>query len=145
MEKENDMQTQHPTTHMAGDTRTMILESCRLSIIKGVVFSLLTCGLYNIYWQYLQINTVNTLLGRQEFSFARWFVFSLLTCGLYHIYWEYIFGQGIDEVQAMHNTPVRADNLPLLSVILSLVGLSLIADAIQQREINNTIDTVLAG
>jgi hypothetical protein len=110
-----------------------------------VVFSLLTCGLYNIYWQYLQINTVNTLLGRQEFSFARWFVFSLLTCGLYHIYWEYIFGQGIDEVQAMHNTPVRADNLPLLSVILSLVGLSLIADAIQQREINNTIDTVLAG
>lgn len=138
------MQEKTPNSYLSNDSRRLILQGFRISIVQGVIFTLLTCGLYNMYWQYLQINSVNYLLGRQEFSFGRWLVFCLLTCGLYHIYWEYIFGQGIDEIQRIHNTAIRADNLPLLSVILSLVGLSLIADAIQQREINNTIDTVLS-
>ena len=90
---------------------------------------------------YLHCEYQNILLDREEFSFGKWFGFAIITCGLYHIYHEYIFGQGIDEAQQKHNVPIKADNLPVLSIVLAIFGLSLISDAIQQKEINVTIES----
>ncbi len=117
-------------------------EEHRINISKAVILTILTCGIYNIYWQYLQMNTVNLLLGRQEFSFLRWFLLTLVTCGLYHIYHEYIFGRAISEAQTKHGVPVPGENLATISLVLSIIGLSIVSDAIQQREINNTLDAI---
>ncbi len=117
-------------------------EALKINIAKAIILTIVTCGLYNIYWQYLQMNTVNLLLGRQQFSFMRWFLLTLVTCGLYHIYHEYVFGRAISEAQQMYEVPVPGENLATTSLILSIIGLAIISDAIQQREINNTIDAI---
>ena len=39
------------------------------SIALGIIFSLLTCGFYTLYWKYKQIVTINGWLRRDEYSF----------------------------------------------------------------------------
>ncbi len=114
----------------------------RKSIAAGIVLTLLTCGIYNLFWQNHQIKTINFFLGREELSFWRWFFFTLLTCGLYHIYHEYLMGKYILEIQYKVGKPAPSLHLPVIALILSLVGLPLVADAIEQKELNEIIDHV---
>ena len=39
------------------------------SIAFGIIFSILTCGIYSLYWQYKQMVTLNGWLGRDRLSF----------------------------------------------------------------------------
>jgi hypothetical protein len=64
-----------------------------------------------------------------------WFLLTLVTCGLYHIYHEYVMGQSITQVQRRFEKEV-SDNLSLISLLLSIFGLTIVTDAIQQHEIN---------
>lgn len=100
------------------------------SIVADLIFTLLTCGLYNIFIQSRQIRALNFMLGIKKYSFGTWALFSLLTCGLYHVYHEYIMCQDIEKITG------RTTQLPLACLLLSLFGMSIVADAIQQNEIN---------
>ena len=40
------------------------------SIALGIIFSLLTCGIYSLYWQYKQMATLNGWLGRTDYRFG---------------------------------------------------------------------------
>ncbi len=110
------------------------------NIFKCVLLTLLTCGLYNLFWQNHQIKTVNILLGREELSFWRWFFFTLLTCGLYHIYHEYLVGKYILEIEYQIGKPAPSTHLPLAALILSALGLPIITDAIEQKELNEILE-----
>ncbi|MBF0360569.1 MAG: DUF4234 domain-containing protein [Oligoflexia bacterium] len=104
-------------------------------IIINIIFSLITCGIYNIYWNYCEIESVNELIGHRQFSFWPWIIFSLLTCGIYHIYFEYKMGCAINDLQAKYN--LRVDEyLPILSFVLTFFGLWIFTDAFQQHAIN---------
>ncbi|GBD40009.1 hypothetical protein HRbin37_02295 [bacterium HR37] len=118
------------------------LEGFKSSIAWDVVLSILTCGIYNLFWQYRQIRAVNTLLGEERLSFIRWLILSVLTCGIYHIYYEYVVGREIETLQERFAV-TRSGSLPTISVILAIVGLSIVADAIQQREINMLVEKAL--
>lgn len=102
------------------------------NIFFDILFTILSCGLYNIYIQYKQIEAVNVILGKTKYTFLRWSIFSLLTCGLYHIYHEYLMSRDILEANRKNNS------IELIAhVVFSLVGLTIITDALQQNEINN--------
>lgn len=109
------------------------------NIAKDVILSLLTCGLWDIFWQYKQMQTVNILLDEDEFSFAKWFVFTLLTCGLYHFYHEYLMGRAIVKIQHRYGLP-PSESLPAVSIILALISLGIITDALQQKELNYILE-----
>jgi hypothetical protein len=96
-----------------------------------IILSLVTCGIYNVYWQYQQMESVNDMLQEERYSFLRWFAFTLLTCGLYHIYHEYRLSTDI--AKAIGREP---GNEGLIAILLSVFGLSLVVDAIQQSQIN---------
>ncbi len=86
------------------------------SILAGILLSLITCGIYGLYWQYKQMETLNAWLKRDEYSFWQWFFFYLLTCGIYGIYYEYRMASGINEVQ--ENNKLRVDtSLPATCVL----------------------------
>ena len=34
----------------------------------AILLSIITCGLYNIYWNYKQFEAMNKLLGREEYD-----------------------------------------------------------------------------
>lgn len=105
------------------------------NIAAGIIFSLLTCGIYNLFWQARQFRALNAFLGREQFRFWTWFLLSLVTCGIYHIYTEYVMGTSITAIQRNIGKPAN-ENLALISLLLSIFGLMLVADAIQQHEIN---------
>ena len=120
------------------------LEGYKMGIGKGIILSLLTCGIYNLFWQNHQIKTVNFLLKRNELSFWKWFFFSLLTCGLYHIYYEYVMARAIIEVQSKYQFPIKSGSLPTVAIILSIIGLPLVVDAIEQKELNGIIEHIFS-
>ncbi len=110
-------------------------ENAVSNIGKDVLLTLLTCGIYNLFWQARQFRALNAFLGREQFRFWTWFLLTLATCGVYHMYNEYLMGRSIVTVQRKLGKPPN-ENLPLISVLVSIFGLMLVADAIQQTEIN---------
>jgi len=106
-----------------------------ISIPKYLVLTVITCGIFSLYWNYRQMEACNDLVGRQEFKFLTWLLLSIVTCGIYHIYYQYKMGSTIVEIQRKHNTQVF-DSLPVVSLLVAVVGLSLVADIIHQAEIN---------
>ena len=109
------------------------------SVAKDVILSLLTCGIWDVIWQYRQMRTVNLLLGYEEFHFVKWLIFTILTCGLYHLYHEYLMGRAIVRIQHKYGLP-PSESLPAISLVLALVSLGIITDAIQQKELNLIIE-----
>lgn len=106
-----------------------------IDVAIGIILSVVTCGLYNIYWNYRQMQAMNALLGRQEFDFVKWLLLSIVTCGLYHIYYEYHMGAELQTWLTQNDRPV-SPNLALGGLLLSCVGLTVITDAIYQHELN---------
>lgn len=106
-----------------------------VGIAVGLILSIVTCGLYNVYWQYKQISAMNVLLGRHEFDFLKWLIFSILTCGLYHVYYEYRMAASLQEWLSARGRPV-SPNLALICLVLSCLSLTVIADAIIQHDLN---------
>jgi hypothetical protein len=104
-------------------------------IALGIVLTLLTCGIYGLYWQYKQMATLNAWLGRDDFSFAMWFFLGILTCGIFQIYYEYKMAKGINEIQELEGMRVNSE-LALISLLLALFGLGIVSLAIQQSDIN---------
>jgi len=105
------------------------------SIVKDIILSIITCGIYYLFWQARQMRAVNYLLEEEKYNFWKWFLLTIITCGIYNIYYEYIIAQSIMEVQRRLDKPV-SNNLHILSVVLAIFGLGIVADAIQQDEIN---------
>jgi len=105
------------------------------SIALYLVLTILTLGIFNLYWNYCQMRSCNELLGHQEFSFVLWLLLVILTCGLYHFYYQYKMGAAINEIQRLENLPVT-DGLPLLSLIAAVLGVGVVADCIHQHELN---------
>ncbi len=101
----------------------------------SIVFTLITCGIYNLFWNNKQMKACNLLLGRQEFDFMKWLLFTFLTCGIYHIYYQYQMGTAIVEIHRKYNK-MGLENLPVISALVSVFGLSIVVDCIHQSELN---------
>ena len=105
------------------------------SIALGIIFSLLTCGIYSLYWQYKQMKTLNGWLGRTDYRFGLWLLLSFVTCGIYSLYYEYKMAVGINKIQVTNGLPV-SDYLAVICVLLAFFGIGIASLAIQQWEIN---------
>ena len=107
----------------------------RRNIVIGILVTLLTCGIYGLYWQYKQMATLNAWLKKDEYSFWLWFFLSIITCGIYGIYYEYKMANGINTVQA-DNDLVFDSSLPVICVLLAIFGVGIASLAVQQYQIN---------
>jgi hypothetical protein len=110
------------------------------SIAKDIVLTLFTCGIYNLFIQYRQINALNFMLGTQKYEFGMWLLLTLVTCGLYNVYHEYRMSVDLGRIKNP-NQPDTSE--PIICVILSLFGLAIIANAIQQSAINEILGDTL--
>ena len=105
------------------------------NIGMDVVFSLITCGIYGLFWQNRLFKACNALNDDQKFEFWSWFLLSLVTCGIYNIIVQYQFGEALNRGLRKEGGPGN-ENLPLLGVLLALFGLSIVVRAVEQHEIN---------
>jgi hypothetical protein len=125
----NFMLNQHPYPEYEG----------KRNIVAGILLSIITCGIYGLYWQYKQMATLNAWLKRDEYSFWLWFFLSIITCGIFGIYYEYKMANGINSVQA-DNDLVFDVNLPIICVLLAIFGIGIASLAVQQHQINRLYD-----
>lgn len=101
-------------------------------IVLDVFLSIITFGIFYLYVQACQIDAVNEMIGRNKYSWIKWAFLSFITFGLYHIYYEYIMAQDIA------NALKRPDSItPLACAMLTIFGFFIVADAIQQHDINS--------
>ena len=101
------------------------------SVVKVIIFSLITCGIYAIYWTYVSTEELN----RQErenplTNYIISILLSFVTCGIYGIYWWFKFFKKVDTVTGEENF--------LVNFILMIFGLSIVSMAIAQNSFNNS-------
>lgn len=109
------------------------------NIAVSIILSIVTCGIYAIYWFITLTNDVNTLSGDSEAtSGGVAFLLSLITCNIYGLYWAYKQGERIDAAKKARNLEGGTNNI--LYLILCLFGLGIIAYALMQSEVNKMIE-----
>ena len=110
-----------------------------INIVKYLLLSVFTFGLFYLYWQYRQMSDTNTLLKDNQHGFFKWFFLSILTFGIYHLYHEYKMSQDIITLQERFSLKQQGSEFPLLCLLISLFGLILVSDFIHQDELNKII------
>ena len=104
----------------------------RRSIAMCIILSLVTCGIYGIYWFVVLTDDANTLLpdnkGLNNTSGGVAFLLSLVTCGIYGLYWAYKQGEKIDEAKTARG---------IIYLLLTIFGFGIIAEALMQNELNS--------
>jgi uncharacterized membrane protein YjgN (DUF898 family) len=114
------------------EKRTVAPEYVR-SVAVDIILTIITCGLWNIWVQARQMRAVNFMINKEKYKFWIWAGLTLITCGLWHIYHEFRLSQDIS--LAMGKGP--SDISPIVHLLLAVFALSIIADALQQAEINS--------
>lgn len=100
------------------------------NIALCVLFSIISCGIYGIYWMYT-INEAACIAnpGEWQTDGVMVILFTIITCGIYGIYWNYKMGK------AFQILPYASDN-SVLYLILSIVELEIVNLCLMQNDIN---------
>ena len=101
------------------------------NVAVAILLSIVTCGIYAIYWQVCLVNDVNTKSGIVVF------LLSLVTCTIYWLYWVFKTGECIDSAKTANGTPTSSRGLVYL--LLSIFGLGIVAMAILQSDLNSLV------
>ena len=95
-----------------------------------IVLTLLTCGLYGLYWMICLNDEINLISNNEkDTSGIMVFVFTLLTCGIYGWFWMWKTGEKVDEIKGSTNSNIAY-------LILSIFGLGLVSYALMQDTLN---------
>lgn len=105
------------------------------SIVTAIILSLVTCGIYSIYWFIVLTNDMNKASGRtSDTSGGVAFVLSLVTCGIYEYYWAYKIGEKRDIVAN------EKSSSGIIYLVLSLFGFGIVAYCLAQDALNKAVD-----
>ena len=104
------------------------------NIAMCIIFSILTCGIYGIYWFICITDEVNAVSNEGGTSGGVAFLLTLITCGLYGIYWAYKKKKKLANAGRMYNKPIS--DSAILYLILQFVGLGLINYCLMQNDLN---------
>lgn len=104
------------------------------NIVLCIIFSIITCGIYGIYWMIKMNDEVNALAGEPGATTGGMvFLFTLITCGIYGWYWLYKMGERCDRIKNMNGSS------NVLYLILGIVGLSIVSYCLIQDTINKRV------
>ncbi|MFN3603824.1 MAG: DUF4234 domain-containing protein [Leptonema sp. (in: bacteria)] len=113
-----------------------------------IVFTLITCGLYTIYWYFKMyselVRITNVTPTRNPFWLD--FVFSILTCGLWGFYVDYKISKQFQEIRKKYN--LIGDDSSFLILLLDISSLFtfyflfILTCAIQQDEWNQILEQI---
>lgn len=104
-----------------------------------IVFSLLTCGIYALYWMYKLTEETNSLSGDSSTSPGLVILLSIVTCGIYTFYWAYKMGKQLQVAQEAAGLVSSDDSI--LYLVLQLLGMGIVAMAIMQSNVNKIAES----
>ena len=104
------------------------------SIPICIILSIVTCGLYSLYWFVTLTDDSNKLSNAPNpTSGILALLFTVITSSIYGIYWAYKMGEKLDQAYMQRGMP--AQNQAILYLILELV-FPIVGWALMQNAIN---------
>lgn len=104
------------------------------NIALAVILSLVTFGIYGIYWYVKLTDEANHVSNNTAPTGLTAFLLTLVTCGLYGIYWGYQMGKKMYEAGKIRGKDI-SDN-SVLYLVLSLFGLAIVNYCLIQNDLN---------
>lgn len=104
------------------------------SIGLCIFLSIITCGIYALYWMICLNDDIAVCTGEYGTSSGMVLLFSIITCGIYSLYWAYRMGETLDASRAARGIPTGS--LGILYLILCIISLGIVAYAFMQNELN---------
>ena len=105
------------------------------NIAVAIVLSLVTCGIYGIYWMIKMNDEINTLAGESNAtSGVMVFVLTLVTCGIYSFFWIFKMGERCDRIKG-----TEGGNSNILYLVISLLGFGIVVYCLMQDTINKAL------
>ncbi len=107
------------------------------NIATCVILSIITCGIYGIFWFINLTDSAARVNDDVDFSGGKAFLFTIITCGLYSIYWNYKMGKEIYEAKIKNDIP--ASDQSVLYIILGLFGFQIVNYCLMQNDLNSLV------
>ena len=108
------------------------------NIAVCIILTIITCGIYGLYWIAVVNDELNYMSGRQGATSGGMVVlFSIITCGIYEYYWMYKMGEIVEELRQRRGLP--GGSSPIVYLLLSIFGLSIVSMGLMQNELNEAI------
>lgn len=107
------------------------------NIVVAILLTIVTCGIYGIYWFICLTNEANSLTLDDDYqtSGGMALLFTIITCGIYSFYWMYKMG-----IKAERISNKNSNTYPILFLVLSLFGFGIISYILLQDIINKSSD-----
>lgn len=103
------------------------------NIAVCIILSIVTCGIYGLYWFICITNEVNTLSNEEGTSGGIALLLTIVTCNIYGIYWGYKMGEKLDAVRARYGQP--AGSLSTMYLVICIFC-PIVTYALVQNELN---------
>lgn len=104
------------------------------SVAASVILTIVTCGIYGIYWFIVLTNDIGRLSNDHSFTGGKNFLLCIVTCGIWSFVWAYQVGQHLAEAQRQRGyTPT--DN-SVIYIVLTIFGLGIVVNALAQSDVN---------
>lgn len=107
------------------------------SVGLAIILSLITCGLYGLYWIYALTNEIGVLSGDRSFTGGKTLLLCIITCGIYTLFWYYQVGSQLMQVQSNYGEIPKDDSL--LYLLLGIFGFGIVSIAIAQSNVNKLV------
>lgn len=101
----------------------------------AIIFSILTCGIYLIYWMVKINDETLELSNKTGPSGVQVVLLTILTCGIYGYFWAYNMGRFTDSMRKVDN-----GSMGIVYIIFAFLGLNIVNFAITQDAINNAVN-----
>jgi hypothetical protein len=105
-----------------------------------LILSILTFGVYYLYWVYQASAETQEFLGEPDTSPGLEVALFLLTCGIYTLYWDYKMAQKIVKMQ--NRVGIRQTDNGVLYLVLDIVGFGIVNALIQQNQLNEVWNAI---
>ncbi len=106
------------------------------SIAMCIILTIVTCGIYGIYWIVCLTNELNSASERpQDTSGGMVLLLSIVTCGIYMFVWLYKAGEKVSYIRRRNGDIVESNN-GLVYLLLAIFGFGIVSYALIQSELN---------
>ncbi len=105
-------------------------------IAVNVILTVITCGIYGLFWFVMLTNESNSIASETEKSASGGLaiIYTILTCGIYGIYWNYKMGKKLYSAGKIYGKDI-SDN-SVLYIVLAILGLGIVNYCLMQSDLN---------
>lgn len=110
------------------------------NIALYIILSIVTCGIFGLYWFVVLTDETNNVSGKTELASGPLaLILTIITCNIYGWYWAYKLGEKVDIIKSQDGQV--SSNTGILYVILQALGLGIINYALAQDALNHSSAT----